>query len=239
MRPLARRILFAVAVAVILLAAWPSPLGAASLSVAPTRVELTPELRSGSIMLDNTGTTPTTVQVETFAWTRGNSIEELEPTRGLLAVPAVFNLPAGARQVIRVATREAGQGGIEQAYRLVISEVPVADAESAAGVRFALRLSLPVFITPAGARAAPRWSLGREAGGRSLSVRNDGDAHLHVRRLTVTEKTTGRLLLASDSPRYVLPGAAQSWAFDGPAVSGPALVEADTNLGGLTLEIDG
>lgn len=236
MRPIARSLLGA---AFVVLCGLPLEATAASLSVAPTRVALTPDLKSGSIILDNTGSTPTTVQVETFAWTRGNSIEELEPTRGLLAVPAVFNLPAGARQVIRVATREASQDGVEKAYRLVISEVPTATPESDAGVRFALRLSLPVFITPSGARADPSWSLNGNSGEPTLSLRNAGSAHLHVRRLTVTESATGRLLLASESPSYVLPGATQSWSLDIPAFSGTALVQAETNLGGVRVELDG
>lgn len=236
MHPIARRLVGAV---VLLLCSWPGTALATSLSVAPTRVELTHDLRSGSILLDNTGTTPTTVQVETFAWTRGNSIEELEPTRGLLAVPAVFNLPAGARQVIRVATRETAPTDRERAYRLVISEVPLAEPESAAGVRFALRLSLPVFITPQGARAVPSWSLGRASAGSALNLRNDGNAHLHVRRLTVTDRATGRVLLTTESPTYVLPGASQSWTLAVPQFTGAALIEADTNLGGLSVELDG
>jgi fimbrial chaperone protein len=212
---------------------------ATSLSVAPTRVELTPTARSGSIILENTGDQATTVQVETFAWTRGHTVEALEPTRGLLAVPAVFVLPAGERQVIRVATREAAPGDVESAYRLLITEVPTETPDTATGIRFALRLSLPVFITPPRAKAEASWSLRRGAGGRTLDVQNSGNAHLHVRSLTVKDKATGRLLAELEQPSYVLAGASHSWPDLIPATVGAVVVDAQTNLGSLTLDLEG
>ena len=222
----------------VLCCGWPTSVLATSLSVAPTRVELTPDARSGSITLENTGATATTVQVETFAWSRGHSVEALEPTRGLLAVPAVFNLPAGARQVIRVATREAAASDVETAYRLLITEVPIETPDTAAGIRFALRLSLPVFITPPRAKAEPSWSWRPGPSGRTLEVANLGNAHLHVRRLTIHDKASGRLLATVDQPSYVLARANHSWPNLVPANAGPVVVEAQTNLGGLSLDLD-
>jgi fimbrial chaperone protein len=202
-------------------------------------VELTPSARSGSITLENTGATATTVQVETFAWNRGNSVESLEPTRGLLAVPAVFVLPAGERQVIRVATRESTTGDVEATYRLLITEVPTEDPDTAAGIRFALRLSLPVFITPPGAKAEPRWRWRADTGGRSLEVENTGRAHLHVRQLTIRDKSSGRLLAEIDQPSYVLAAGRHRWPDLVPAGAGPVIVEAQTNLGDLSLDLEG
>lgn len=209
---------------------------ATSLSVAPTRVDLTADARSGSVSLDNTGDLATTVQVQTFAWRGGNSIEELEPTRGLLAVPAVFNLPAGGRQVIRVASREDVPGNVETAYRIVITEVPSTGPDSAAGIRFALRLSLPVFITPRDAVAVPTWTA--SADGRSLDVRNEGTAHLHVRRLVIRDQASGSVLTSIDSPSYVLAQTAHSWPDVLPAGGRAVLVEAQTNLGALSVVLE-
>ena len=236
MRALVRPALLAL---LVLCCGWPMAALATSLSVAPTRVDLTPTARSGSITLENTGPTPTTVQVETFAWTSGNSVEALEPTRGLLAVPAVFVLPAGERQVIRVATRETTGGNIEATYRLLITEVPTETPDTAAGIRFALRLSLPVFITPVGAKAEPRWRWQPGTGGRSLEVENTGRAHLHVRRLTIHDKATGRLLAEIDQPSYVFATGRHSWPDLLPAGAGPVIVEALTNLGELRLDLEG
>jgi fimbrial chaperone protein len=212
---------------------------ATSLTVAPTRIDLAPDARSGSVTLDNSGSTSTTVQVETFAWTGSGATDEIAPTRGLLAVPAVFNLEAGARQVIRVASREAAAADVETAYRLLITEVPTAAPDTAAGIRFALRLSLPVFITPPGAVAVPDWALRRERAGRSLEVVNRGTAHLHVRRLVVRDQASGRVLAELDQPSYVLARGAHRWPDLVPTSFGPVVVEAMTNIGGLTVDLDG
>jgi fimbrial chaperone protein len=212
---------------------------ATSLTVAPTRIDLAPDARSGSVTLDNSGSTSTTVQVETFAWTGSGATDALAPTRGLLAVPAVFNLEAGARQVIRVASREAAATEVETAYRLLITEVPTATPDTAAGIRFALRLSLPVFITPPGAVAVPDWTLHQGRGGRSLEVVNRGTAHLHVRRLVVRDQASGRVLAELDQPSYVLARGTHRWPDLVPIGFGPVVVEAQTNLGGLTVALDG
>ena len=156
---------------------------AASLNVAPTRVELGPEARSGAVTLQNDAELPVTVQVQTFAWPRSPLADDLEPTRDLLAVPPVFSLEPKARQIIRVALRKPLAGGREQAYRLLITEVPEPQGGSGAAVRFALRLSLPVFATPAGARPTPVWSFGGSAEAPTLRLLNSGTAHLQVRRI--------------------------------------------------------
>lgn len=215
----------------------PLPAVATSLNVAPTRIDLDPDSRSGSVTLNNTGEGGTTVQVETFAWRHGNSVAELEPTRGLLAVPAVFNLERGARQVIRVATREPASPEVETAYRLVITEVPVPGDTTAAGVRFALRLSLPVFITPPGAAPVPDWRLVQDAGGPALELRNTGNAHFYVSRISLRAAAAGEPLALIETPSYVLAGNTQRWPLPDLQGRRDLVVEAATNLGDLVVEL--
>lgn len=74
-------------------AVWSSAT-AASLSVAPTRVELGPGDPAAVVTLRNNAAEPVMVQVQTFAWPRTMASDDLEPTRELLAVPPVAELPA-------------------------------------------------------------------------------------------------------------------------------------------------
>ena len=227
----------AVLALVLLMVMVPWPAHATSLNVAPTRIELGPDSRTGSVTLSNTGEVATTVQVETFAWRQGNSVAELEPTRGLLAVPAVFNLDRGDRQVIRVASREPAPAAIETAYRLIISEVPVAGDSGGAGVRFALRLSLPVFITPEGAAPVPDWRLVRDSAGPALELRNAGTAHLHVSRLDLSAVADGRRLALIEAPSYVLAGNAQRWPLPELRRGESVRLEATTSQGEIVVEL--
>ena len=203
---------------------------AASLSVAPTRVELGPGDPAAVVTLQNNAAEPVMVQVQTFAWPRSLASGVLEPTRELLAVPPVAELAGNAKQIIRVALRAPLTGGREQAYRLLITEVPRGSARTT-GVRFALRLSLPVFVTPDGAEARPVWSVrANEHGTPELVLRNEGEAHIQVRR--IVWRLDGRAAATViEAPAYVLAGREHDWPLPPGTGAASLEIEAETNLG--------
>lgn len=209
---------------------------AATLGVSPTRIELAPGGPAAALMITNSGDAPLLVQVETFAWRGGTATAELEPTRAILAVPPMLELAPGERQVVRVARRDSRTPEIEETYRVLVTEVPRADP-AGGGVRLALRMSLPVFVTPPGARPEPRWSIERGGDGPRLVVTNLGRAHLHVRALEL--RGPGRPVALGDGPVYVLAGREHRWSLAGTRLEGGRAlsVRADTNLGELDLEI--
>jgi fimbrial chaperone protein len=208
---------------------------AGNLTVSPTRIDLTAGHVAGAVTLHNNADGPVLVQVETFAWPRTPATGDLEPTRSLIAVPPVFSLPPDGKQIIRVALREAQAGAAEEAYRLLITEVPQA-VGNADGVQFALRLSLPVFATPDGAAARPQWALQRDGGQTSLLLVNAGTAHLQVRQIRL--KGSGGASQVIDEPSYVLAGQRRAWALRLPVRAGTVLaLEADTNLGPLAIPL--
>lgn len=233
MAPLTRPVLPAVLATLLTLPAGDAP--AASLGVAPTRLAFGPGDRMVTVTLQNNAPAPVTIQVQTFAWPRTPATDDLEPTRDLIAVPPVVALEPNGKQVIRVALRRPVEGGGERAYRLLISEVPGADRSPGIGVRFALRLSLPVFVTPEGAAAGPVWSARSGKGGdRVLVLANQGTAHLQVHRIALRAPGRSEPAQVIESPAYVLPGQEQAWPLDAMARAQPALqLEAETNLGPL------
>jgi len=224
----------AAAVTVTLLAALSGTIAeAASLTVAPTRVEFLGNDQASAVTLQNNAAEPVMVQVQTFAWPDGPATAELVPTRDLIAVPPVFEIAGNGRQIIRVALRSPLPGPREHAFRLLITEVPRGGAATT-GVRFALRLSLPVFVIPDGARPEPQWSLrGRGSGQFDLVLRNVGDAHLQVRRITWRPEGRPGPTTGIEAPAYVLAGREYSWPLPGGAVAGPIELQAETSLGTL------
>ena len=216
-----------------------APLAAAALSVAPTRLELAPGIGSDAVTLRNDGDRSVLVQVDTFRWTGPLNDEALEPTRELLAVPSVFRVPPGARQVIRVALRKPFAGTVEEAYRLLIAEVPEEDDGQRGGVRFALRLSLPVFVTPPGAQARPEWSLRRRGNGYLLVLRNTGNAHIRIRSLRLRSQS-GDVVIAPDEPAaYVLAGGRHVWKLPAAPLGrgGPFILEAESQGGPISVPL--
>lgn len=216
---------------------------AGSLGVSPTRLDLAPDQRAGVVTLQNNAAEPVLVQVQTFAWPDRPDTADLVPTRELVAVPAVAELAPGAKQLIRVAARGGGRPDAESAYRLVITEVPPDAAEGRAGVRFALRFSLPVFLAPPGAAPVAAWSLEGSGGAPRLVLRNRGSAHLQVRRLLLFAGGDLKPALVVEQPAnlsYVLPGRSQAWdlapgtaAAAAVAAGGPISIKADTDIGEL------
>ena len=208
---------------------------AGALSVTPTRIDLAPERRAGVVTLRNDAADPVVVQVRTYTW-QGSPLDDgLMPTRNLLAVPPMFELAPQGEQVIRVARRSPATGPVEEAYRLLISEVP--GAATGGGVRFALRLSLPVFITPPGARALPVWSLARSGDGWVVRLANRGTAHLLVRRLALRDGA-GPTVQRFDSSVYVLAGDSADWRLQkAPEPRQRLTLEAETSLGKLDVDL--
>ena len=146
------------------------------------------------------------------------------------------NWPATRRQIIRVALRGAPAGDREQAYRLLITEVPRGAAAST-GVRFALRLSLPVFVSPPGAAPQPVWFVRGAAGGRELVLRNDGTAHLQVRRIVLRPLGHGAAAETIEVPAYVLAGQEHGWPLRHSSVAREFALEAETSIGPISVPV--
>ncbi|MGH6915556.1 MAG: fimbrial biogenesis chaperone, partial [Geminicoccales bacterium] len=127
-------------------------------------------------------------------------------------------------------------GAAERAYRLFITEVPREAGAPPGAVVMALRLNLPVFVTPEGAAAAPVWSMRRAAGGAvELVLENRGSAHIRLQRIELLAGPSAEPVATIEEPAYVLAGKERSWplALSAAALGGPLEVRAETQLGGL------
>jgi fimbrial chaperone protein len=209
-------------------------------TVVPGRIDLGPDTLAGAVTLTNDTETPITVEVQTFAWL-SQAIDDLAATRDVLAAPALVFLQPGAKQVVRVALRGSPPSKSEErAYRLLITEVPDAARTDGASVPYVLRLSLPIFFTPAGARPQPEWRLGTQPGATSsyLELTNYGTAHIEVRRIVVRAPGAAEPVQVIEDPTYVLAGQADRWLLLGDLRSYPQLrVEADTDYGPIETEL--
>jgi fimbrial chaperone protein len=222
--------------AMTLLLLVPGEVCGGSLGISPTRLELSGPQLSSSVTVRNEGEHPVMVQVQSFAWLDRPFVEDLQPTRDLIAVPPMFRLPPGEKQVIRVARRSPLSGEAEATYRLLISEVPQGDAGGGNGVEFALRLSLPVFAAPEGARAKPQVSAARTEKGLRLTLANNGTAHLRVRRIILLDDAQEQLA-AIDDASYVLAGRSQDWDIAAPAGREAVSIKAETSVGDLDIAL--
>ncbi len=187
-----------------------SPGWGAAISVSPVRIRLLQEQPVASVRVRNDGDSAVLLQAETFRWRIEEGRDVLAPTRALIAVPPLFRLEPGASQLVRIGLRVPFPEQREESYRLFLTEVVEADERPAQGVRFALRLSLPVFAVPEGARPDVRWRLLRVGGRWLLEADNRGRAHLRVEELTLVHPGGGTWRVP-DAAAYVLAESRMRW----------------------------
>lgn len=203
------------AAAAIWLAAALVPFGLASasgLQVTPTSLSLQPVRAADGIWLRNSGDALLNAQVRVYHWTQENGEDKLTPTRALVASPPMLKLEAGGSQLVRVIRTGAPPADIEQAYRVVVNELPLKNDKG--GLNFVLRYSIPVFVqSPASADAKPEltWTLRRNNDGVVLIVNNKGNTHAQISDVKITDGSGQQHTLKQGLLGYVLPGMNMRW----------------------------
>lgn len=198
---------------------------ASGLQISPVSLTLPATQNAEGLWLSNTGGDVVHAQVRVYHWTQEGGEDKLTPSRGLVISPPMLQLAAGDRQLIRVIRLGAppsGPGAVQDAYRMVIDELPVRKTDPGAGkgFQFVLRYSVPVFIEPVGGAAAPpqlSWALRREGDKTLLEVANSGGSHAQLANLSFTDATGHRTEVTPGLLGYVLPGARMRWALKPPA----------------------
>ncbi len=186
---------------------------AASFNVLPVRIYMPAARPVASIKVENKEQVAVTVQSETVRWAQQDNRQILTPTNELIVSPAIFELPPGGSQVVRVALRGDAPIDKQQTFRLFLSEVPALDEQSAAatGITVALRLSLPIFVTPEKTTAKFSWQLAtrcEEPSKQDLLVENLGDQHAMLLKMRLRGDTEFEEIY---HPRYVLRDSRAFW----------------------------
>lgn len=187
---------------------------AGALEVTPVVHELAAGRQALGMTVANRGNAAATVQVRAFSWTHDEEgREQLEPATEVIVSPAIFSIEAGRTQTVR-ALFGGRTGAGSRHYRLLIDEIPA--PTSAEPVRFALRLSVPVFrLADKPQPAALSWRL--DAAGRKLVAINAGGTRERVRDLRLVSAGGVTTRPSSPGSLYLLDGHRRGWSVD-PAV---------------------
>jgi fimbrial chaperone protein len=222
------------------------PAAASTFNISPIRAQLSGSHRTEVLTLMNADDQPVVVQIHVVAWSQQNGEERLDETRELLATPPVLQIPAMSEQIVRVALRRDADPTQELTYRVIFEEVPQAAATNFTGLRVALRLSVPIFVSPARAKAMPEmmWEARPlEDGQVEVIATNHGTGHLQVTDFDLQ-------LLGITSPlhgmtsKYVLPGSRMIWrlkaedaAAGGAIRQGPVVIHGHSDQGDFSADV--
>lgn len=173
----------------LLLPLWGASALAAEFSVTPIRAEFKPGVLSETITVANEAATPLRVTVKLMEWTQDAAGQDVyTESADLVYFPRSLDIPPGSRRLVRVGAKTLA-GTVERSYRLFIEEVPErTGTEGRAQVAFHFRFGVPIFVTPAVAKPQPEvMEPTLDRGKLSLAVRNGGNLHFRVTRLTVSD----------------------------------------------------
>lgn len=216
----------------LLAAALLLPLAAAqassSLLIWPIDPVIEHDERAVALWIENRGRADALLQLRIFAWSQVDGEDRYAEQDDIVGTPPMIRIAPGARQLVRLTRTGTTPPATEQAFRVLIDEIPTPDAAAAnpapsVGIRFQLRYSIPLFAYGEGLWRKPNparrrdpetagrpqlsWRVIDHAGERHLEIRNSGPVHA---RLTGVSFRQGEEVvnLGDGLFGYVLAGAA-------------------------------
>lgn len=190
---------------------------AASLSVNPVMITLDGSNAISAMTITNRGDDNVVMQASINAWSIQDNQERYQSTTALVVSPPVFELAAGASQIIRVGLSDTTPSTREQSFRVFLEQAPATPGDSppvekdfmaalAIGpasqhssgtsqtpraIQMMLRIGIPVFVTPSVVPARElSWSASRLNDGRlRVEASNQGNAHVRISRLSLMQST--------------------------------------------------
>jgi fimbrial chaperone protein len=193
---------------------------AASLQVAPILLEVASPGAATTVTLRNTGASPITTQIRVFRWIQEGGRERLEPTEDVAASPPAAELRPGQDYVVRVVRLTKNPVAGEEAYRLLIDELPEL-SQRPRTVNFVVRHALPLFFDAPGSSAPQAgWRVTQRGRAVALTATNAGDRRIRLASIKIGDSAGKSISFGSGLVGYALGHSAMSWTT---AASGPGL----------------
>lgn len=195
---------------------------AASLTVAPVRLQLSAARPYTILRITNDGSESVTLHARAFRWGFDAKEEVLTATDELILNPPMMTLRPKATQVVRIGLRSRMESSVEETYRLILEEVPLAKAKvEGTEISTILKLSIPVFAVPR-KPVAPKleWSAHRDANGMvKIVAANHGAAHVQIKHLLVSHASRRDPTQKIEEIVYLLPSQQREWTLPSPDFS--------------------
>jgi fimbrial chaperone protein len=192
---------------------------AASLEVAPVLLQVTSPGAATTVTLRNSGAHPIATQTRVFRWIQEGGNERLEPTADVVASPPAAELRPGQDYVVRVVRLAQKPVEGEEAYRLLIDELPEVSHRPLT-VNFVVRHVLPLFFDASDSSAPEAaWRVTQKGRNVTLTATNAGDRRIRLAEVKIGNGAKS-VSFGPGLAGYALGHSSMSWTA---AASGPAL----------------
>ncbi|MFP0710018.1 molecular chaperone [Acinetobacter baumannii] len=195
---------------------------AGSLQVAPIMLQFAGQDRAKELWLSNNGDTPIKAQVRVQEWQQSNGEEKLSSTQDLIASPLILSIKPGDKQLVRIIRPKLQSISVEQAFRLIIDELPVGYVQQNNGLNILLKYSIPVFVE-AKPRIAEKQRGFTNLDGVSyrfnqgqLTIHNTSSNFIRLNQPVYISTNGQRYPLSQGLLGYVLAGQTMKWTVNVP-----------------------
>ncbi|BDH44113.1 pili assembly chaperone [Salmonella enterica subsp. enterica serovar Choleraesuis] len=220
-----------------LLALTPGVMAASSVVIWPLTQTIPADDKGSVLWLENRGAAPITLQIRVVGWQQQQARESYHAQQNVVPSPPFATIAPGQRQMVRLMSLRPAPSGQEQAYRVIVDEVPgavPASTEPGAGIHFQMRYLLPLFVAGDGIKLpnaiegpqdgksytqpALSWRVVSEAGQHWLTVSNKGAVHARLSGVfwgSAPNASRAALTMSPGLLGYVLPGQEMRWPIPG------------------------
>ena len=213
-----------------------SSLAASSVLVWPVYQIIESDQNGSALWLENRGADPVTLQIRVYAWKQENFNETYADQSNIVISPPFATVAPGERQLIRLIRNTPAPARTEQAYRIIIDEVPSSlnqpkeSGKPMVGLQLQMRYLLPLFIDGEGLWTDERtdikrdsdsatkpilsWSLQNVGGKPYLQVHNSGIVHARLSNVFWSASNNQKQAVKTMTTGflgYVLPGKTMRW----------------------------
>ncbi|WP_414432181.1 molecular chaperone [Alcanivorax sp. IL2] len=151
---------------------------AGSFRITPLRVQFDDNNPTTQLSIENNSDSTVTLQTTVMRWQQDGDQDNLTPSNDIFVSPPILMLKPGGRQVIRLRHMPA-MPDKEKSYRLYLQDT-AARARQSGGANMAVRIGLPVFVSPDNIEPEPRIVTGYQNGIWQVRVSNVGSANFRV-----------------------------------------------------------
>lgn len=197
----------------LLAASLTTPVQAGQFSVTPVRIYVAPKDRAAAVTITNESDDELVMQADVFVWKQTpEGKDDLTLSEDLFLSPPIIKLAPRSRQVVRLAMLRPPKTDRQLTYRVIVREIPEAKpAKKTVELQIALAFSLPVFITPSGAKHKLGCAIERAGENTVKAVcENTGTAYAQPREFVLTS-SKGEKLASRDTGGYILPDIKRSF----------------------------
>ena len=190
---------------------------AASLQVAPVLLEVPATGSTSTLTLRNEGARSLDAQIRVFKWTQDHGTEHLEPTDDVVASPPEATLASRTDYTVRVVRNSSTPVTGEEAYRLVVDELPDPLREKNGSVVVVVRHAVPLFFMPEEPETPRlRWSTDVRNGKICVTVTNDGGRRMRISNMTISNGAKS-VSFGAGLIGYALAKSSMTWSRPAPA----------------------